>query len=325
MERVTLQFVSVDNLFSSADNWFPSEAPVAGDNLYIKKGTAIIYNDTVGADGVKTSIGLIGLDRANPAVVVADDVTFKNVDITTKPPFAIDPPYDYGGAKYGRLLLGGTVTNDGGSITASSERLLSPTNIDIVLAPGSTLINTGDIGAYYSTMTIAGGDGSTLENDGSIRSDLSTVTVSMPLTGTGFVEVSAASSRSIVPGKLELNAPAGSGQTFLLNRALLQLDQPLSFMGQVSADPSRGGIKVSLEGLSATFWDVNGSSVEFFDAAGSVVDQLQFTTPQDPATLVVFAGSDPTYGSVVSVGSGAGFGPQTGDVLLPYYDTAATA
>ena len=47
-------------LFSSARNWLPSEAPVAGDKLYIQSGTAVLFNTAFGSDGVETSIGLIG-------------------------------------------------------------------------------------------------------------------------------------------------------------------------------------------------------------------------------------------------------------------------
>lgn len=313
-------------LFSSARNWSPSEAPVAGDNLYIQSGTAVLFNTAFGSNDAKTSIGLTGPATDNSPQVIAYDVTLKNVDINNAlPPYADQAPAGYYDPKHGRLLVGGTVTNEGGTIFAvGNEPLVGRSSIDVTVAPGSTLINKGILGAGPgSTMTIAGYGGSTVENDGLIQSASGHVTISTPLTGTGTVAVSGGAGGGSYSGNLELDAPAGDGQTFVLSRAVLQLDQPLSFMGQVDADPSHGGGKVELEGLSAASWDVNGSSVELFDAAGGLVDTLRFTAPQDAGALAVFATADPTHGSVVSVGSGRGFGAPTPDALLPYHTAAA--
>lgn len=313
-------------LFSSAYSWSPSEVPVAGDNLYIQNGTAVIFNKTFGSDSLKTSIGLTGPTAENSPQVIAYNVTLKNVDINNAlPPYTGQVPNNYYDPKHGRLLFGGTVTNDGGDIFArKNESFAGRNSIDITVAPGSTLINKGTLGAGPgSTMTIAGYGGSTVENDGSILSASGDVTILTHLTGTGTVSVNGGAGGGGFGGSLELNAAADAGQTFSLSRAVLQLDQPLSFLGQVNADPSHGGGKVNLEGLSAASWDVNGSSVEFFDTAGSLVDTLRFTTPQDPGALAVFTTADPTYGSVVSVGSGGGFGAPSAEALLPYHTAAA--
>ncbi len=108
-------------------------------------------------------------------------------------------------------------------------------------------------------------------------------------------------------GNLEINAAVDAGQSFHLNRAVLQVDQPVGFLGQFDAVPSQGGGEVKLEGLSAASWDVNGSSVEVFDAASSVIDTVGPTASQDPSTLTVYTGTDPTYGSVVLIASRASF------------------
>lgn len=309
-------------LFSSARNWSPSGAPAAGDTLSIQSGAAIIRNRTFGAEGVQTSIGLTGPDAENPPLLAAYNTAFKDVDINNAPPPGAGST---GGPYHGRLLAVGTVTNDGGTILAGGGQGFN-SSIDITVAPGSTLVNKGSIGAGTGCkLTIAGYGGSTVENDGNIFSASGTVKVSTALTGTGAVSVSGGALGGAFGGRLELDAPAGDGQTFGLSRAVLQLDQPLSFMGQVSANPSNGGGRVDLEGLSAASWAVNGSSVELFDAAGSLVDAVRFTTPQDAGALAVFATTDPTYGSVVSIGSGGGFGAPTPDALLPYHAAPAAA
>lgn len=313
-------------LFSSARNWSPSEAPVAGDNLYIQSGAAVLFNRTFGSDDTKTSIGLIGPATDNSPQVIAYNVTFKNVDINNiSPPDTGQEPATPPGPKHGRLFVGGTVTNEGGSIsTVSNEGFGGRNSIDITVAPGSTLINKGTIAVNVgSTMTITGYGGSTVENDQLIQCASGDLTISTHLTGTGTIGVSGGALGGSYGGSLEIDAAVDAGQTVRLSRAVLQLDQPLSFMGQVNVSPSSGGGRVDLEGLSAASWDVNGSSVEFFDAAGGLVSTLRFTTPQDPGALAVFATTDPTYGSVVSVGSGGGFGAPTPDALLPYHTAMA--
>ena len=316
-------------LFSSARNWSPSEAPVAGDKLYIQSGTAVLFNTTFGSDDAETSIGLIGPTTENSPQVIAYNVTFKNVDINNiSPPYTDQAPADYYSLKHGRLFVGGTVTNDGGSIsTVSNQGSGGRNSIDITVGPGSTLINKGTISVNVgSTMTITGYGGSTVENNQLIRCASGDMTISTHLTGTGVIGVSGGALGGAYGGSLEIDAAVDAGQTVSLGRAVLQLDQPLSFMGQVSADPSFGGGRVDLEGLSAASWGVNGSSVEFFDAAGSLVNTLRFTTPQDAGALAVYATTDPAYGSVVSIGSGGGFGAPTPDALLPYHtDTALAA
>jgi len=86
-------------------------------------------------------------------------------------------------------------------------------------------------------------------------------------------------------GNLEINAAVDAGQSFHLNRAVLQVDQPVGFLGQFDAVPSQGGGEVRLEGLCAASWDVNGSSVEVFDAAGSVIDTVGPRHLRTPARL----------------------------------------
>lgn len=305
-------------LFSSPYSWSPNEAPVAGDNLYIQSGTAAIFNMTFGSNDIKTSIGLTGLTTENSPQLIAYNVTFKNVDINND---ALESQHS---PKHGRLFVGGTVTNDGGSILAASYQDFSIRNsLDITVAPGSTLINKGTLGAGTgSSMTIAGYGGSKLENDGQIQCSSGSMTISTHLTGTGTISVGGGAMGGAFSGSLEINASVDAGQTISLSRATLQLDQPASFLGQIEADPSHGGGEVKLEGLSAASWDVNGSSIEFFNTAGSIVDTLRFTTPQDPGALAVFTMADPTYGSVVSVGSGGGFGAPNSASLLPYHMAA---
>ncbi len=80
---------------------------------------------------------------------------------------------------------------------------------------------------------------------------------------------------------------------------------------------------MKLEGLAAASWDVNGNSLEFLDAAGSVVDTLRLTTPQAPAMLAVYNEADPTYGNTMVVGASRFYGPPAGTPLLPYHSAPA--
>jgi len=102
----------------------------------------------------------------------------------------------------------------------------------------------------------------------------------------------------------------------------IQIDQPASFLGQIDGSLQQTGV-VQLEGLAAASWDVNGSSIEFFDGGGSVIDTLRLTTPQDPSTLAVYSEADPTYGNAVVVGSSRFLQPPTGTPLLPYHSAPA--
>jgi len=314
-------------LFSSASNWSPSEAPVAGDVLYIQSGAALLYNQTFGSASTQTIIGLTGEQAASPSQLVMWNVTLEHVTINNAPvpytgPANKVPPGQYAG-RHGLIMIGGVVTNDGGSIdTGRSSEPSSGNSLDIALAPQATLVNKGQIGATTSdTMNITGQDGSTLENDGTIFALGGKVTISTHLTGVGDVDADYGPNRgaSIV----ELNAAVEAGQTFVLNRGSLQIDQPLSFFGQIKADPQQETGQVALVGLAATSWDVHGNSVEFFDSANSVIDTLRFTTPQDPAALKVYALPDRFYGSAVAVSYGYGYGPSTPASVLPYHTAAA--
>ncbi len=115
---------------------------------------------------------------------------------------------------------------------------------------------------------------------------------------------------------LELKDAVDAGQTFHISESALQVDQPASFLGQIDGNLQQYG-EVKLEGLAAASWDVNGNSLEFLDAAGSVVDTLRFTTPQDHAMLAVYNRADPTYGNTMVVGASRFYGPPAGTPFLP--------
>ncbi len=275
-------------LFSSASSWLPSETPIAGDNLYINNGSAILFNESFGSESAASSVGLIGGTSDNRPQLIIWNVTLNNVAINNaSQPYtgpASERPADYYAPKFGRLLIGGVVTNEGGSVTAAGNiSLLGGNSLDMVILPGSTFINNGSLGVDPgSTMRITGYDGSTLENDKSINDSSGRITIAAHLTGTGDVYVSGGAGGGSYSGNLEINAAVDAGQSFHLNRAVLQVDQPAGFLGQFDALPSQGGGEVRLEGLSAASWDVNGSSVELFDAAGSVVDTVGLTASQTP-------------------------------------------
>ena len=308
-------------LFSSADNWTPNGAPAAGDRLYIPSGTALLFNTAFGSPDTPSSIGLTSASASQPSRLVAWNVTLTNVTLDNAPAPASGQSGGYAGQS-GALVVGGEVTNDGGLIEAGRGNLLLPGNsLDIVVAPYSTLVNKGSVGATPgNTMAISGYDGSALENDGAVFAAGGTVTVGTDLTGVGSVNLSKGPPG--FGGFVEVQAAVDAGQTFNLSYgAGLQIDQPMRFLGSVSL---QGG-QVSLEGLSAQSWDENGSVIDLFDASGSVIDTLSLAAPQDPSSLKVAVAPDPTYGSVVSVGTLPFFSPPSNGTLLPYHTAAAAA
>jgi len=274
----------------------------------------MMVGQTFGSDSARSTIGLTGQAASDAPTLVVLDATLKNVLVDTA---SESPGLDYSPAKHGTLVVAGTVTNDGGQIESGRGNLLfGGDSLDVTIAPGSTLINKGSIYASPGNqMTISGGDGSTLENDGTINAAGGSVTISTHLTGTG--DVSAGRGAQQGP-HLELKGAVDAGQTFHIFEGAIQVDQPLSFLGQIDGSLQQTGA-VLLEGLAAASWDLNGSAVEFFDAGGSVIDTLRLTAPADPSTLAVFSEANPTYGNTVVVGSSHFSQPPTGTPLLPYH------
>ena len=303
-------------LFSSATNWAPAEAPVAGDALVIQRGAAIIANQAFGSASARSTIGLVGQAVTDSPALVLWNATLNNVLVDNATPGSSP---DYGPAKHGTILVAGRVTNDGGTLEAGRGNLLfGGDSLSITLLQGATLINKGSLYASPGNqMTVAGGNGSVLENDGSINAAGGTITVSARLTGIGDVFVGRGAQHG---ANVELKAAVDAGQTFHIQQAGIQVDQPLSFLGTIDANLQQSGT-VKLEGLTAASWDVKGSAVELFDAHGSVIDSLRFTAPPDPAMLAVYSSPDPTYGSAVVISS-SHLGPPAGTPLLPYHAAA---
>jgi len=304
-------------LFSSPWNWSPDTAPAAGDNLYIQSGTAIMVDQTFGSDDVPSTISLAGPQGSDTPELVMLNVTLKNVRVDEATTSSANQPNSL--SPHGNILVAGSVTNDGGTIAAQRGNVPGG-SLDVTIAPGSTLINKGSIYASPGgQLTISGSDGSTLENDGTISAAGGDVIISTHLTGTGDVFASRGQQHSPY---LELKDAVDAGQTFHVSQAAIQIDQPASFLGQIDGSMQQTGV-VQLEGLAAASWDVNGSSIEFFDGGGSVIDTLRFTAPQDPSTLAVYSEADPTYGNAVVVGSSQLYQPSTGTPLLPYHSAPA--
>jgi len=274
--------------FQSPHDWSPNEAPAAGDSLYISSGLSMIFNDTYGSPDARSSIALVGMNADSAPQLVALNVTFTNVVIDNAPPTYTGPddqrPADYFAPRYGSIFVIGTVINDGGEIIAGrANYYLGIGNLDVTIAPGSTLINQGSLTATpQSALRIIAYDNSTLENDQRISANGGRITIGAHLTGTGDVS---ATGGLIGTGEVELQAAVDAGQTFHLSRGVLQVDQPFSFMGQVDISQKQSGERVTLEGITAASWDTNGNTVELFDAGGAIVDTLQFTKPQDLALL----------------------------------------
>ncbi len=289
-------------LFSVARNWSPSQSPVAGDNLYIQNGTAVLAGQTFGSASVQTTIGLTGASAAGAPVLALANVTLTNVKISEAPapysgPVSSAPP-GYYNAKYGTVWVAGKVVNDGGVIEGGRD-FRAGTSLNVSLQPASTLVNEGVLLAGpLSQLNVTGYSGSKLENDKTIDASGGKVTVSAHLTGVGEVDV--INSGPGLSSEVELDAAVDAGQTFRIQRGILQVDQPASFLGKVDLSGTPLG-QVRLEGLSAASWDTKGSLLELFNAAGSRIDVLRFTTPQDPTKLLVYSAPDPSHGHAVTI------------------------
>ncbi len=306
-----------------ARNWSQATTPAAGDALYAASGNMILSGGTFGALPVRTTIGLTGVTAAGAPSLTLNNVTLTNVAISEAPPLYAGPyneaPLGYYSPKYGILQIVGAVTNDGGLIEGGRNSLGPAAGLNIVMATGATLINKGVLAAYPAgQLTIAGHGPATVENDGTINATGGKVTISTHLTGVGNVYTSAAGGGGF-SGSVELNAAVDAGQTFHISQGSLQIDQPRSFLGRVDLGPTQFGGTVRLERLDAASWDAKGSLFELFNAAGKVVDTLQFTTPQTSATLIVSSISDAAYGPGVSIASHPFGPPATGANVLPYH------
>ena len=305
-------------LFSVASNWSPSQAPAAGDSLYVQNGNVQLAGQSFGSSSVQSTIGLTGASTTGAPTLSLANATLTNVEINEAPPAPSGmAPTGYYSPKYGAVSVSGTVVNNGGTIEGGRDSRLAG-NLTVSLQPGATLVNKGRLVADpLSRLTITGTSGTNIENDKSIVAAGGTVSISAHLTGTGEVDVQVPGSGTT--SKVELNAAVEAGQTFQIARSVLQIDQPASFLGQVDVAGSQGPGQVKLEGLNAASWDAQGSLVELFDATGARIDTLRFTTPQTPAALSVYSAPDTTFGHAVMLMPTVGTVPPTGATLLPQH------
>ncbi len=306
-------------LFSSPGDWSPAGTPVAGDTLYVQNGLVVMVGQTFGSAGAPTALSLIGDTAASAPMLALFNDTLRNVNISNTPaPFSgpMAPP-DYFSAKYGTVLIGGKVVNDGGTIEAARGSRVGGNNLSIAVQSGSTLVNKGTLlSGPNSQLTISG---SSVENDYRIVAEGGHVTLSAHLTGTGDAYVNNAGVG--LDSRIEINAAVDAGQTVHIGRGPLQLDQPTSFLGQVEL-PTAGALGgVFVEGLSPASWDVKGNLLELFDGVGGRIDTLRFTTPETQASLAVYERPDATYGNTVLVSSSNFFPPPSGTTVVPYHTT----
>lgn len=310
--------------FMTALNWSSATAPLAGNDLYMQTGTAILVNRTFGSAAALTTIGLIGATAATAPMLVLQDVTLKNVKLSEAPPHYTGPvsgsPPGYYSAKFGTVSIKGNVTNDGGMIEGGRDSLGPSTNLKIVLNAGAALINKGTLAALPSgQLTIMAQGVGRVENDGTINAAGGKVTISAHLTGVGSATTSSAGGGGF-SGGIEVNAAVDAGQTFHISQGSLQIDQPASFLGKVDLGVPHLAGTVRLETLNAASWDMKGSLFELFNAAGATIGSLQFTTPQSQATLAVSTLADATYGHAVSITASHPSGPaSTSPSVLPYH------
>ncbi len=305
-------------------NWSSLDTPVAGDNLYLQSGTAVLAHRTLGLATALTTIGLIGATAASAPVLVLQDVTLKNVKLSEAPPHYQGPvggsPPGYYAPKFGTIWIKGTVTNDGGMIEGGRDSLGPATDLKILLNPGAALINKGTLAAFPGgQLTISGSGAARVENDGSINALGGKVMIATHLAGVGSTSTSNSGGGGY-SGSVEVNAAVDAGQTFHISQGSLQIDQPLKFLGKVDLGVPQLAGAVRLEGLNAASWDVKGSLLELFNAAGAVIGTLQFTTLQSQATLVVSNLPDPSYGHAVSITASHPSGPASTSLsVLPYH------
>lgn len=290
----------------------------------MRNGTAILANQTFGSAAVQTTIGLIGATDATAPTLVLQNVTLKNVKLSEAPPHYTGPVSGslpgYYSAKFGTVSIKGTVTNDGGMMEGGRDSLGPNASLKIDLDAGAALINKGTLAAFPSgQLTISAHGVARVENDGAISAAGGKVTISAHLTGVGSAMTSTAGGGGF-SGSIEVNAAVDAGQTFHISQGSLQIDQPASFLGKVDLGVPQLAGTVHLEALNAASWDMKGSLLELFNAAGAAIGSMQFTTPQSQATLVVSNLSDAVYGHVVSITANHPSGPaSTSPSVLPYH------
>lgn len=311
--------------FQTAGYWSPTGAPTPGDELYIGSSRTILAGGAFGSASVRTSFHLIGNTAADTPTLVLRNVRLTKVAVSEAPPLYMGPydgaPPGYYLPRHGIIQIIGTVMNDGGSIEAGRNDRIGGGSLDIAMQGRATLINTGSLGSVvYNRLTISGAHGGSLENRGTIDATGGPVIISAHLTGVGGVNVNNAGVG--LASSVEIDAAVDAGQTFHLHRGLLQLDKPLSFLGQVDID-AQGGGAVRLEGLDPASWNAVGDIVKFFDNAGRTIDTLRFIAPQNSTTLTVYVTPDVKYGAAVNIVNTHPFGVPTGGTVLPYNTRAA--
>jgi hypothetical protein len=291
--------------------------PITGDIAVINSGTVSLTSSLIGvaiqltqAAGSTSSIGLsisnATLDANSPLTVTNDNTT--------------------GGVA--------PIISIAGTVTLAGTDSFSGSTIGFSISSGSTLINSGTMN-FYSSSLVANGGG-TLQNSGTISivnpgATLQSPVVSDAITGSGTIALGS-------NARLELSTSVGSGQTIAMSAGAtgnetLQLDQVGSFGATISGfspsdliavtnTPYSGATYTSTGTNSGTLGLYSGSTLE-----GSIAFSGQYSLSSFALNYNDFGGGQSNL-QITTTGSGAttGGGSSTGsgttvDAVYRFFDT----
>lgn len=266
--------------FDNAAAWSPTGIPVSGDTAIINSGTVSLASNKSGVAIQLTeasgSTASTGLSLSNTTLDSSDSLRVVNNNSynNTAPTVSI-----------------------AGTVTLAGTESFYGSKIAFTIPSGSTLVNSGTMNFYSSSLVTTGGG--TMQNSGTIAivnpgSGPQVPVLSDPLTGTGTIALG-------THARLELGGAVASSQTIVMNDGasgdqILQLDQVSSFGGIINGFSSSDLIAVTnTPYTNATYTSTGASSgkLNLFSGAtleGSIAFQGQYTLGDFTLTFNNFGG-----------------------------------
>ena len=280
--------------FNAARHWDTRAVPDAGTTAVIDRGEAVVRHGTIAA-----TVELGGTDAGAAPTL---DLHNSSVSALTMPADLPQQPYTtsqspaeygtvqvFGHSSIGSLDIGNYANMVRAPFPYGHGPLTAPDNLTIALNGSDTLDTAFDV-KDGSTLTVTGGDASSL-NAADSTIEGGRVVVNAPLGGQGTVFMTNGDVYyygSAQVGTLELGGGVGPGETIDIRMGHLQIDNPMTFAGQIdmragesgSSQPyySYGEQDVLLKNLSTTAYSFDdGSHTLTLWSGDTAVDQVRFT------------------------------------------------
>ncbi len=273
-------------------------APLRSGEYTLKGGT---YTGDVGS-----------LDPANPAVLNLKNGASATVSVAgSGDPIGPGgtgglPHYAFIEAVNGKETLNLTTVGGGRSP-------FGPGFATVYIDPHVTLTGSATT-TLTGHLTIQGGPGSKLQDfSGSAGGGSMVINTNIAGTGTITMPVDYPS----FGGLLEINGRVGHGETINVNAGLLQLDQPLRFLGQINFNAGPDPLeRVLLQNVTASSYSYDGHTLRLFLGSEDIED-VKIALGQDALPIHV---SQAGSAVMVSASDPAVF--HNGAVPLPVHDSA---